>query len=197
MERAAYPFADWYGWTTDKYGLSWQLSYRKDMPVTTRITPMIMFVGDVAGKATEAIDLYTSVFHDAHIDTTLAYGEGEEPDKPGTLKYAAFTLEGQPFAAMDSAHEHKFQFSEAFSLLIRCETQEEIDYYWEKLSAVPEAEQCGWLKDKFGLSWQVHPTLVEKYLEEGTAQQQERVTQAFLKMKKFDIAQLKNAFEGI
>lgn len=110
--------------------------------------------------------------------------------------FSDFMLEGQWFAAMDSARAHGFAFNEAISLLIPCETQEEIDYYWERLSADPQAEQCGWLKDRFGLSWQVSPTAMEEMMKNGTPEQIARVTRAFLAMKKFDIAALERAFHG-
>ncbi len=110
--------------------------------------------------------------------------------------FADFMLEGQWFAAMDSAHEHKFAFNEAISFLVKCDTQEEIDYYWEKLSAVPEAEQCGWLKDKYGVSWQISSSCTTGDDDKGDAEQIDRVTQAFLPMKKFDIAELQKAYEG-
>jgi predicted 3-demethylubiquinone-9 3-methyltransferase (glyoxalase superfamily) len=97
---------------------------------------------------------------------------------------------------MDSAHEHKFQFNEAISLLVNCETQEEIDYYWDKLSAFPDAEQCGWLKDKYGVSWQISPAAMDEMMNTGTPEQRERVTKAFMKMKKFNLAELQKAFLG-
>ena len=124
------------------------------------------------------------------------YGPGQEPDKEGTVMFADFMLEGQWFAAMDSAHEHHFAFNEAISLLVQCDSQEEIDDYWKKLSAVPEAEQCGWLRDKFGVSWQISPAALDEMMKDGTREQIDRVTQAFLPMKKFDIAELQKAFEG-
>jgi predicted 3-demethylubiquinone-9 3-methyltransferase (glyoxalase superfamily) len=119
-----------------------------------------------------------------------------EPDQEGTIMFADFSLLGTWLAAMDSAREHHFTFNEAISFLVPCETQEEIDYYWEKLSAVPEAEQCGWLKDKFGLSWQIWPTVIGEMMQNGTREQIDRITQAFLPMKKFDIATLQKAYEG-
>jgi predicted 3-demethylubiquinone-9 3-methyltransferase (glyoxalase superfamily) len=97
---------------------------------------------------------------------------------------------------MDSAHKHDFAFNEAVSLLVQCDSQAEIDDYWGKLSAVPEAEQCGWLKDKYGVSWQIAPTAMEEMMSQGTPEQIERVTQAFLPMKKFDLAKLQAAYEG-
>jgi predicted 3-demethylubiquinone-9 3-methyltransferase (glyoxalase superfamily) len=196
MELAAYPFSEWFGWTQDKYGLSWQIMMVGDREIKQKITPMMLFVGDVCGKAEEAINFYTSVFHDAAIGDITRYGAGEGPDTEGTIKHASFSLEGRAFAAMDSAHKHMFAFNEAISFIVRCENQAEIDYYWEKLSAVPEAEQCGWLKDKFGVSWQVVPTAMDKMYEEQDPEKMARVTEAFLKMKKFDLATLEQAAEG-
>jgi predicted 3-demethylubiquinone-9 3-methyltransferase (glyoxalase superfamily) len=196
MELGAYPFSERYGWVQDKYGLSWQIIYSGGAAVKQQITPAILFVGSVCGKAEEAVNLWTSVFPDSKADMILHYGKGEEPDKEGTVKYAAFSLFGQEFGAMDSAYEHRFAFNEAISFIVHCDTQEEIDRYWEKLSAVPEAEQCGWLKDKFGLSWQIVPTNMGEMMEQGSQEQIARVTEAFLKMKKFDIESLKQAYLG-
>lgn len=194
MPLDSYPFSKRYGWTEDRYGLSWQISLAHD-DVGQRITPTLTFVGDVAGRAEEAIRHYVSVFREAKLGPVLRYGPGEEPEREGTARYAAFTLEGQEFAAMDSAREHDFAFNEAISLIVSCETQDEIDHYWS-LSAVPEAEQCGWLKDAYGVSWQIVPTAMDRMLREGTREQVDRVTQAFLQMKKFDVAELERAYAG-
>jgi predicted 3-demethylubiquinone-9 3-methyltransferase (glyoxalase superfamily) len=193
MGLGAYPFSEKYGWIQDKYGLSWQLIYRAGQPIRQAITPALMFVGQQCGKAEEAINFYASVFHDAHVDGIFRYEDNEAPDKPGTVKHAAFTLEGQAFAAMDSAHAHNFAFNEAISLMVHCATQEEIDYYWDKLTAVPEAEQCGWLKDRFGVSWQIVPTTMDEMFKQKDEKKIARVTEAFLQMKKFDIAKLQEA----
>ena len=107
--------------------------------------------------------------------------------------FADFMLQGEWFSAMDSARMHDFGFNEAISFMVRCKDQAEIDYYWEKLSAVPEAEQCGWLKDKYGLSWQITPSDMDEMMTTGTPEQIARVTQAFLKMKKFNIEALMEA----
>ena len=96
---------------------------------------------------------------------------------------------------MDSGHVHNFSFNEAVSFVVRCDTQEELDYYWQRLSADPKAEQCGWLKDRYGLSWQIVPTVMDEMLENKDKKRLARVTAAFLKMKKFDIAKLKDAYE--
>jgi predicted 3-demethylubiquinone-9 3-methyltransferase (glyoxalase superfamily) len=196
MDLGTYPFSERYGWIQDRYGLSWQLMFFGDREIRQRIIPTLMFVGDVAGKAEEAINFYVSVFHSAAVGDILRYGKGEEPDVEGTIKHASFTLEGQEFAAMDSAREHDFTFNEAISLMIHCETQEEIDYYWERLSADPKAEQCGWLKDRYGLSWQVVPNIMDEMMKDKDQKRKVRVREAFLKMKKFDIETLKKAYRG-
>lgn len=196
MPLDAYPFSEKYGWTEDKYGLSWQIMYLPDQLIAQKITPTLLFTDKQYGKAKEAIEFYTSVFTNAAIDGLSYYGETDEQGQGGKLMYGAFNLEGQNFVAMDSAVAHGFEFSEAISFLVNCDTQEEIDYYWEKLSFVPEAEQCGWLKDKFGFSWQISPTIMNDMMNTKNRVQLDRVTQAFLPMKKMNIAELKKAYEG-
>jgi predicted 3-demethylubiquinone-9 3-methyltransferase (glyoxalase superfamily) len=192
-----YPFSERYGWIQDKYGVSWQLMLTNpDGEVRPPIIPSIMYIGNNAGKALEATDYYISVFKNSKRGTLTQYPAGMEPDKEGSVMFTDFQLEGQWFAAIDSAHKHEFALNEAVSLIVRCDSQEEIDYYWEKLSAVPESEQCGWLKDKYGVSWQVTPNAMDKMMATGTKEQIDRVTKAFLKMKKFDIATLQKAYEG-
>jgi predicted 3-demethylubiquinone-9 3-methyltransferase (glyoxalase superfamily) len=195
MPLDAYPFSKRYGWTQDRYGLSWQVML-VDREPDRRITPMLMFVGDACGKAEEAISFYTSVFRDASVGQIDRWGTGDEPERPGSIKFAEFTLEGQGFAAMESGGPHKFGFNEAISLLVSCDTQDEIDYYWDRLSVVPESEQCGWLKDRFGVSWQVSPRALDEMLRDGTPDQVARVTQSFLQMKKFDLSELRRAYDG-
>jgi predicted 3-demethylubiquinone-9 3-methyltransferase (glyoxalase superfamily) len=196
MELGAYPFSERYGWLQDKYGLSWQIIYSGEAQVEQMIKPVIMFVGEVCGKAEEAVNFWTSIFPEAKVNSILHFGKDEEPDKEGTLKYGSFSLFGQEFGALDSAYQHQFAFNEAISFIVHCDTQEEIDYYWKKLSAVPEAEQCGWLKDKYGFSWQVVPSGMDKMLLGDDRERIDRVTQAFLVMKKIDIAKLQEAYDG-
>jgi predicted 3-demethylubiquinone-9 3-methyltransferase (glyoxalase superfamily) len=167
-----------------------------DRSMKQKITPTLMFVGKQSGKAEEAINFYTSVFRSASVGDVLRYGEGEEPDKEGTIKHAAFTLEEVDFAAMDSARGHTFTFNEAISFIVHCAQQADIDYYWKKLSAFPEAEQCGWLKDRYGFSWQIVPTAMDEILKDTDTKKLARVTEAFLKMKKFDIDALRKAYTG-
>jgi predicted 3-demethylubiquinone-9 3-methyltransferase (glyoxalase superfamily) len=200
MKLDKYPFSERYGWLQDKYGLSWQVSFVNEIQIDQRITPTLLFVGEVCGKAEEAVNFYASVFskvnRQSEANILARYEKGEDPDKEGTVKYAEFNLLGQEFGAMDSARNHGFSFNEAISFIVNCDTQNEIDYYWNQLSADPRAEQCGWLKDKFGLSWQIVPTSMDQMLENGTKDQVARVTEAFLKMKKFDIRELQRAYDG-
>lgn len=196
MPLDTYPFSEHYGWIQDKYGLSWQLILTdpagEERPF---VIPSFMFTGDRTGKADEAIDFYVSVFKDSKRGMSVPYPEGAASEPDAKLMFAEFMLAGQWFTAMDSGHMHAFDFNEAVSLVVRCEDQAEVDFYWEKLSAVPEAEQCGWLKDKYGVSWQIVPRDMDEYMQ-GTPEQIDRVTQAFLPMKKFDLAALRRAYEG-
>ena len=194
MPLGAYPFSEHYGWTEDRYGVSWQVMFTGGRPIEQKITPSLMFVGNVAGKAEEAIRFYASVFPNSSVGDIHRYEKGEDPASEGMIKHAQFALDGQRFAAMDSAREHGFAFNEAISFMVRCETQEEIDRYWERLSADPKAEQCGWLKDRYGLSWQIVPTAMDRMLGSGDAKKIKRVTEAFLKMKKFNLAKLEEVY---
>ncbi|MCW9705532.1 VOC family protein [Fodinibius salsisoli] len=194
MPLDSYPFSDKYGWVQDKYGISWQVmiaNWEHGQPPT--LVPSMMFTGPNAGKAQKAIDYYRSVFKDSQKGTFFPYGPDQPPNKEGTAAYADFMLENQWFAAMDSAQNHDFNFSEAISLVVHCETQQEIDYHWEKLSADPNAEQCGWLKDKFGVSWQIVPAEMGTMFQDDEQEKSKRAMEAMLKMKKLDIKMLKNA----
>lgn len=192
MPLDSYPFSDRYGWIQDKFGLSWQLIYTPEVTEPS-ITPALMFTGANAGKAEEAMNFYTSVFKDAAINTINRYTADNTPEVEGTVMYADFTLEGQAFAAMDSAQAHNFTFTEAVSFLVNCTTQDEIDNYWDKLSAVPESEQCGWLKDKYGVSWQIVPAQLDDLLENSDKDKSDRVMEAMMNMKKLNIEELENA----
>ena len=194
MPLQQYPFSKFYGWVQDKFGVSWQLMLT-DPTGEPRpfIIPSLMFTaGD---RAEEAINYYVSLFKNAKVGNLAHYTEDTGPAKKSSLMFGDFMLEKQWFAAMDSGVEHKFSFTPGLSLLINCDTQEEIDHYWQ-MSVVPEAEQCGWLVDKYGVSWQVSATAMNEMMSEGTPEQVARVTSAFMKMKKFDIATLEAAYRG-
>lgn len=194
MEIGEYPFSQRYGWVQDRYGLSWQLILAKpEGPPRPFIMPSLLFTGEAAGKAEPAAEYWRSVFDDAQAGTLARYPEGSSPDKPGTVMYSDFALDDDWFVAMDSAHAHGFAFNEAISFLITCRDQAEIDRYWQALSHVPQAEQCGWCKDKFGVAWQITSSLVEEVMQSGDRARIDRLTAAFLKMKKVDVAALEQA----
>ncbi|MBI4733313.1 MAG: VOC family protein [Rubrobacteridae bacterium] len=197
MPLDAYPFSKRYGWIQDKYGVNWQLILTNpEGEPRPLVIPSLMFTGDRTGQAGDAIDFYVSVFKDARRGITAPYPPGGAPEEDAKIMFADFMLQGQWFTAMDSGHMHDFSFNEAISFMVNCDDQNEIDYYWGKLSAVPEAEQCGWLKDKYGISWQIVPTIMEKMMQNQDPETLNRVTQAFLKMKKLDIDELVKAYEG-
>lgn len=195
MELDSYDWSEKYGWVKDQYGLSWQISLGRLEDVGKKITPSLMYVSE-KGRAEEAINLYTSLFENSEIMGLLRYEKGElQPE--GTVKHAQFKLDGEVFMAMDSSPEFAdFTFNEAISLLVTCKDQKEIDHFWEKLSTVPEAEQCGWLKDEFGVSWQITPSVLNEMLQDPDPKKVERVTKAFLQMKKFNIQKLQEAYKG-
>lgn len=196
MEIGEYPWSKRYGWIEDKFGVSWQLILTNpEGEERPEIIPCLLFTDGMYGKAEEAINFYLSVFKDSKSSGIMRYGPNQEPNKEGAVMFADMKLLDTWIAAMDGGGEHGFAFNEAISFIVHCDTQEEIDYYWDKLSAVPEAEQCGWLKDKFGLSWQIVPTAMNKLMEQG-GEVSQRVTAAFLQMKKFDIAALERAAKG-
>ncbi|MDT8898772.1 MAG: VOC family protein [Thermanaerothrix sp.] len=196
MPLDRYPFSDHFGWIADRYGLSWQLMLSnpagEERPF---ITPHLLFVGEVCGKAEEAIYFYLSVFKNTRLGNVFRYDEGQ-PETANLIMFADFMLEGEWFSAADSAHPHEFAFNEAVSFMVYCRDQDEIDAYWEKLSAEPAAEQCGWLKDRYGLSWQIVPAEMDKMLLNGTPEQIARLTQALMPMKKLILTELRKAFYG-
>jgi len=196
MPLDAYPFSKRYGWIEDKFGMTWQLILTnpegEERPV---IIPSLMFANAAYGKAKEASDFYLSVFNDAKRGAIAYYPANMPPHREETVMFTDFKLEGQWLAAMDAPGEHAFAFNEAFSFIVSCDTQDEIDYYWGKLSAVPESEMCGWCKDKFGVSWQIVPSMMDKVMRSGDQDKIDRLTKAFLQMKKFDIATLEKASE--
>ena len=190
MELGEYPFSKRYGWIQDKFGVSWQVIHTEG-DFSQRILPALMFVGDQCGRAEEAIGYYASVFKNATQEVLARYEKGEEPDREGTVKFAHLILEGQEFGAMESARMHHFGFNEGVSFIVNCEDQKEIDYFWDKLSAVPEAEQCGWVKDRFGVSWQIVPVNMGELMGKNP----QKTTPVMLQMKKIIISDLERAGE--
>ena len=194
MPLDKYPFNDKYAWVQDKYGTSWQLWLREHRSGKNNIVPSLMFANDNKGKAKEAMELYVDTFKKSEHLASVNFPAGMEPDTEEMVMHGEARLAKKRFAFKDSGHKHDFNFSEGISLLVKCDDQQEIDKYWKKLSAVPEAEECGWLKDQYGVSWQIVPKVMDEMFEKGTPEQLARVTQAFLKMKKFDIEKLEKAY---
>lgn len=196
MPLGEYPFSKRYAWIQDRYGLSWQLMLIDSEKPVPKITPNLLFSNDSCGKAEEAVKYYTNIFAASEIGIISRYEVGEAMSSKAKVNYAAFKLCGVGFSAMDNGFDVDFGFNEAFSLIVKCKDQQEIDYFWDRLSAIPEAEQCGWLKDKFGLSWQIVPEKMDEILFNSSRDEIQRVTEAFLKMKKLDIAALEQARLG-
>lgn len=195
MPLEEYPFSKLYGWVEDKYGLSWQVIYTEGFEYEQKITMQLMFSGHMTGKANEAIKYYTDLFKDGVIGDFHEYEEGQVVQEDAKISHANFSILDTEILASDNGTQTDYTFNEAISLMVLCVTQAEIDYYWEKLSADPEAEQCGWLKDKFGVSWQIVPANMNELMSRGTQAQIDAVTQEFLKMKKLDKNHLERAWE--
>ena len=188
-----YPFSEKFGWLKDKFGVTWQLMIGEGMQ---KITPFLMFGGHQSGKTEEAMNFYVSLFSDAGIIHLERYGAADE-EIEGAIKYARFSLNEQEFMAMDSIREHSFAFSPALSFVVNCKSQEEINHFWDKLSegGYEEAQQCGWLQDKYGVSWQIVPTAMGKMISDPDPEKSKRVMQAMLQMKKLDLRVLREAYE--
>jgi predicted 3-demethylubiquinone-9 3-methyltransferase (glyoxalase superfamily) len=186
-----YPWSERYGWVQDKFGLTWQVSVVYREGDKQAITPSMLFTGGQFGKAEEAIKLYTSVFNNSSKDIMIHHYPDKDPNA-GKVMFSEFKLNEYPLIAMDGPGEHGYTFNEAVSIVVECETQEEIDFFWNKLTADGGQESmCGWLKDKFGVSWQIIPSIIGKVMtdpEKGS-----RAMQALMKMKKIDIESLVNA----
>lgn len=197
MEIQEYPFSPRYGWLEDRYGVSWQLMLASpDRKPTANVHPALLFTRELAGKVDEAADYYCSVFDNTERGLTARYGENPGPDSPDSVLYCEFKLEDQWFSAMDSSHPPGFEFNESISFMVVCQDQEEVDRYWSVLSAKPENEQCGWLKDRYGVSWQIVPQEFVQMMESGTPEQIGRLTEAFMQMHKLEIEPLRSAFRG-
>lgn len=192
MPLDRYPFSKRYGWLKDQFGLTWQIMYT-EAPIMQKIVPNLLFSGEQAGRAEEALRFYTDTFEHSRLSHMNHYHAGEVPNPKARLKHGAFTLEDLQMTAMDNAMEDDIPFNEALSVIVPCKDQAEIDRLWTRLSASPEHEQCGWLKDKFGLSWQIVPEEMDTLMCDEKGDYIPSVTQVMLEMKKLDIQALKDA----
>lgn len=188
MPLDKYDFSEKYGWCEDRFGVSWQVMLTNaDVVKRSKLMPCLLFTGDVSGKTREAVDLYTSIFDQSKTGQMVPYTQPGLGDK---TMYADFMIAGQWMAAMDSPQDHAFDFTEGNSIMILCDTQQQIDHFWDRLTEDGGTESvCGWLKDKFGVSWQVAPANMAKINRSPAAMS------AMMKMKKLDLAVLTAAAE--
>lgn len=191
MALDKYEWSEYYGFLEDKFGISWQIFKGKYSEVNQKIVPCFLFTDKNFGKANSAIDFYTSVFKNSTKEGVLFYSESEMQGE-NIVKHGQFTLNDHVFMAMDGPGEHHYSFNEALSFVIQCDTQDQIDYYWNTFTKDGGQESmCGWCKDKFGVSWQIVPSILGELM--NNAEKSSRVQAAFLQMKKFDIEKLLNA----
>ncbi|MEZ5019608.1 MAG: VOC family protein [Bacteroidales bacterium] len=188
MPLGEYPFSKKYGWVEDRYGVSWQLYTGEEEHIIQKLVPTLMFLGRNNGKAEEAVGFYTSVLPDAQPRGMLRY-TGAEGEVAGNIQHGEFMISDYLFMIMDSSMSGEFNFTEGVSLVVECDTQAEIDMFWNVLtSAGGEESMCGWLKDRYGVSWQIIPTMLPALMASSP-----RVTEELLKMKKLDIRKLTEA----
>lgn len=188
MQLDKYPFSPKYGWVEDRYGVSWQLYCGQEEHIIQKLVPTLMFSGRNNGKAEEAVGFYSSVLPDSKPRGMLRY-TGAEGEVAGNIQHGEFMIRDYLLMIMDSSLSDDFSFTEGVSLVVECDTQAEIDRYWTALtSAGGEESMCGWLKDRYGVSWQIVPTVLPALMAMSR-----RVTEELLKMKKLDIRKLTEA----
>ncbi len=190
MALGKYDWSAYYGWCEDKFGVSWQIYKGKISDVKQKVVPCFLFVGDSFGKAEEAQNYYMSVITNSNSEGILKYQNTNTPID-GAVMHSQFRLNDAVFMAMDGPGEHHYTFSPASSFVIECETQDEIDYYWEKLGEGGKYNKCGWLDDKFGITWQVVPKVLGQLM--SNPEKAPKVVETFMKMSKFDIEALLKA----
>ena len=194
MALNKYDWSERYGFLSDRFGLAWQIMKGKYSDVNQKITPTFLFVGKNYGKAEAAVKFYTAIFPQSSINGILLYEEHEGEAQAGKVKHSQFVLDNTVFMAMDGAGNHDFAFNEAISFVVECKDQTEIDYYWNKLiSDGGQESMCGWLKDKFGVSWQIIPAIIGQLMSDKA--KAGKVMQAVMQMKKLDLATMLKAAE--
>jgi predicted 3-demethylubiquinone-9 3-methyltransferase (glyoxalase superfamily) len=191
MPLDSYEWSPKYGWVQDKYGVSWQLYTGDKADTPQKFCPTLMFTGDKAGQAENAVNYYTQLFPNSSIQGIMKYAEGDK-ENVDFVKHAQFKINDFVAMAMDSSAEHGFSFNDAISLVVECETQDEIDNYWDLLTVNGGYEvACGWLTDKYGVSWQIVPKSLGKLVTDPARTQ--NVMKVMMQMKKLVIADLENA----
>ncbi len=198
MPLQAYPFSEHYGWVEDRFGISWQLILTKpEGEPRPFIIPSLLFTQGADGRAEEALKLYASLFPHSKLGTVARYPAATDMHKKDSLMFGEVNLSGEWLVAMDGGNPHGFAFNEGLSLLVRCADQAEVDHYWDGFTKDGGQEsQCGWLKDKFGLSWQIVPKAFDDLMGSGDKAAIGRAMAAMMPMKKLDVAALENAARG-
>jgi len=199
MELGEYPWSKKYGWVRDKFGVTWQI-FLGENEIAQKIIPTLMFIHQNNGKAMEAMELYTKVFPNSKIGNVLKYGDGfgdENHEIPENVQHAHFEINGYSFFCMDNSYDHQFDFNEGISMVVMTGDQEETDYLWNALTSDGGRESmCGWLKDKFGMSWQIVPKRLIQLMNDPDQEKAQKVVQAMMKMQKIVIADLEKAYNS-
>ena len=193
MPLDSYDWSERYGWGTDRFGISWQLMKGKLSEVGQRITPLLMFSGKQRGKAEEAVNHYMSIFKNSSSQGIAQY-DANDTGPNGMVKHAQCKLSGQTFMLMDNGTEYDIPFTEAISLYVDCKDQAEVDYFWDAFTEEGSESVCGWLKDKFGVSWQIVPEFFIEKMKNSDPEKERQMMDAVYQMKKLDVAKLEEAY---
>ncbi|MDN3692699.1 VOC family protein [Chryseobacterium tructae] len=200
MELGSYSWSKKYGWVQDKFGVTWQL-FLGEKAQEQKIVPTLMFIHENNGKAKEAMELYTQTFPNSKIGNILKYGEGSEghpiTEPADHVQHANFVIDGYSLFCMDNSYDHQFDFNEGISMVIMTDDQQQTDTYWNALTANGGKESmCGWLKDKYGLSWQIVPKKLIQLMNDPNQEKAYKVVQAMMKMQKIIIQDLEDAYNS-
>lgn len=199
MELGEYPWSKKYGWIRDKFGVTWQI-YLGEKQNDQKIVPTLMFIHQNNGKAMEAMELYTQIFPNSKIGGILKYGDGvgnENHEVPENVQHAHFEIDGYSFFCMDNSYDHKFDFNEGISIVVMTDNQEQTDHLWNALTSNGGRESmCGWLKDQFGLSWQIVPKKLIQLMNDIDQEKAQKVMMVMMKMQKIVIQDLEDAYNS-
>jgi len=200
MEIGEYPWSKKYGWVRDKFGVTWQVYLGENGDVEQKIIPTLMFIHQNNGKAMQAMKLYTQIFPNSKIGNVLKYGDGvgnETHEIPENVQHAHFEIDGYSFFCMDNSYDHQFDFNEGISVVVMTDSQDQTDNYWDALTVDGGRESmCGWLKDKFGMSWQIVPKRLIELMSDPDPEKAQKVIMAMMKMQKIVIQDLEKAYNS-
>jgi len=194
MPLDSYPWSDCYAWVEDQYGISWQIYYSSEA-YQQKFSPVMMFTGENNGKCKEALAYYTSIFPNSKIEGIMEYEQGQG-DTAGNVAHAQFIINDYVMMAMDSSHDHKVNFTEGTSMTVMTRDQEETDYYWNHLSKDGQESRCGWLKDKYGFSWQIVPHRLIELTNTHEVEKAQKAFGAMMSMNKIIIKDIEDAYNS-